>query len=121
MDVDEEASATRAAATPQRRAVTAFNSRARQHISPPPPPTNSLAASTRHRNSDSIFANSDVNEGRRRLTADMKRQINDVLDIAAGFDTEAIFQEPVDTDEIEGYLDIVAEPMDFTTIRYVWF
>lgn len=51
----------------------------------------------------------------------MKRQINDVLDIAAGFDTEAIFQEPVDTDEIEGYLDIVAEPMDFTTIRYVWF
>jgi len=40
-----------------------------------------------------------------------------VLDLLAENDAQDIFAEPVDTDEVADYLDIVKTPMDFSTMR----
>merc|ERR1712142_306778 len=40
-----------------------------------------------------------------------------VLDLLSENDAQDIFAEPVDTDEVTDYLDIVKEPMDFSTMR----
>lgn len=59
-------------------------------------------------------------DGRERppaLAECFARRCTEVLNKLAKKDHYNIFLEPVNTDEIEGYADIVEKPMDFTTMR----
>merc|ERR1712029_506045 len=40
-----------------------------------------------------------------------------IMELLQENDTQEIFAEPVDTDEVADYLDIVKKPMDFSTMR----
>ncbi|XP_011041752.1 PREDICTED: PH-interacting protein-like [Populus euphratica] len=46
-----------------------------------------------------------------------KQTLEFILDILQRRDTQEIFAQPVDPDEVVGYYDIIKEPMDFGTIR----
>ncbi|KAJ9698927.1 hypothetical protein PVL29_007814 [Vitis rotundifolia] len=46
-----------------------------------------------------------------------KSRLEFILDILQRRDTHEIFAEPVDADEVEGYYDVIKEPMDFGTMR----
>ncbi|KAF3774914.1 Bromodomain and PHD finger-containing protein 3 [Nymphaea thermarum] len=46
-----------------------------------------------------------------------KKTLELILDILQRKDTHEIFAEPVDPEEVEGYYDIIKEPMDFGTMR----
>ncbi|KAK9280114.1 hypothetical protein L1049_013801 [Liquidambar formosana] len=46
-----------------------------------------------------------------------KRILEFILDVLQRRDTHEIFAEPVDAEEVEGYYEIVKEPMDFGTMR----
>lgn len=46
-----------------------------------------------------------------------KRVLELILDILQRKDTHEIFSEPVDTEEVEDYYEIIKEPMDFGTMR----
>eukprot|EP00268_Persea_americana_P000377 TRINITY_DN10132_c0_g1_i2.p1 TRINITY_DN10132_c0_g1~~TRINITY_DN10132_c0_g1_i2.p1 ORF type:complete len:968 (+),score=214.58 TRINITY_DN10132_c0_g1_i2:757-3660(+) len=46
-----------------------------------------------------------------------KRVLELILDVLQRKDTHEIFAEPVDPDEVEGYYDIIKDPMDFGTMR----
>ncbi|XVF37359.1 hypothetical protein REPUB_Repub20aG0001200 [Reevesia pubescens] len=46
-----------------------------------------------------------------------KRILEHILDILQRKDTNEIFAEPVDPEEVENYYEIIKEPMDFGTMR----
>ncbi|XP_010558423.1 PREDICTED: bromodomain and PHD finger-containing protein 3-like isoform X2 [Tarenaya hassleriana] len=46
-----------------------------------------------------------------------KRILELILDILQRRDTHEIFAQPVDANEVEGYYEIIKEPMDFGTMR----
>ncbi|KAL2541273.1 Bromo domain-containing protein [Abeliophyllum distichum] len=46
-----------------------------------------------------------------------KRMLELILDILQRRDTYEIFAEPVESDEVEDYYEIIKEPMDFATMR----
>ncbi|XP_059631335.1 uncharacterized protein LOC132274156 isoform X2 [Cornus florida] len=46
-----------------------------------------------------------------------KDLLESILDILQRRDTREIFAQPVDGEEVEGYYDVIKEPMDFGTMR----